>query len=169
MIEDDLLLDRCTGLKFIEHHSDYCRPFGAECEDRKSQPSSFQTGGRMLAFILGNGLHDLDQHLRPSGIEPEFTPLLEFTPLQVGYSGIVEALGKVNLAGHIRRDSNCQNIVRSSLISYGAGKLKLARDLLALISSEVAFRSALVDIVRDHFNDPTWEPFVPVVNDGIPF
>src|SRR6266436_2563267 len=38
MIEDDLSLDRCTGLDFVLHNQQYCRPFGNGCEDRKKQP-----------------------------------------------------------------------------------------------------------------------------------
>src|SRR5207253_2652519 len=48
MIEDDLPLSRCTGLGFVSHHPVFCRPFGNGCKDRQSQPTTQQTGGRLL-------------------------------------------------------------------------------------------------------------------------
>ena len=41
MIEDDLSLDRCIGLDFVQHHAGICRPFGGKCEERQKQPISF--------------------------------------------------------------------------------------------------------------------------------
>jgi hypothetical protein len=38
MIEDDLSLDRCTGIRFVAHHSQYCSALGSGCEDLKTQP-----------------------------------------------------------------------------------------------------------------------------------
>jgi hypothetical protein len=153
MIEDDLSLDRCTGLDFVEHHAQYCRPFGNDCEDRKKQPSTQWTGGRMLSFILGTGLHVLDKHLKPPEAEQPFTGL------DRGYEGLKRSLpAQVTFAGPISADGDCQDVLRGSLALYGTDQVDQARKLLALISSADSFTKALRAIVRKHFNDPTWEP-----------
>jgi len=36
MIEDDLSLDRCTGIRFVAHHQQYCSPIGNSCEDLRA-------------------------------------------------------------------------------------------------------------------------------------
>jgi hypothetical protein len=153
MIEDDLSLDRCTGLNFVQHHEEYCRPFRNVCEDRKKQPSFQQTGGRMLSFVLGSGLHVLDKHFRP----PE--PKQPFIKLDIAYEGLERSLrAQVKFGGPISADRGCQDVVRGSLALYGMDQADQARKLLALISSEDNFTGALKAIVRAHFGDPKWEP-----------
>jgi hypothetical protein len=152
MIEDDLSLDRCTGLGFVEHHKDYCRPFGSACEDRQHQPTIHETGGRWLSFVLGHGLHFLDKHLT-EGTRP-------YTNLDRGYRGLETDLPvQVKFTGPIKADGDCRNIVRGSLALYGMDQVVQARNLLALISSEDNFTEALTAIIRAHFRDSTWQPF----------
>jgi hypothetical protein len=153
MIEDDLSLNRCTGLDFVLHHAQHCRADGAGCEDRLNQPTPQQTGGRMLAFVLGHGLHVLDSHLKP----PQ--PKQSWTELDVGYGGLEVLLPeRVKFDGAISADGQCQDVVRGSLALYGLDQVDQARKLLALISSEENFTKALKAIVRAHFDDPDWEP-----------
>jgi hypothetical protein len=153
MIEDDLPLDRCTGLDFVQHHQQYCRPFGNDCEDRQNQPDVRRTGGRMLSFILGHGLHVLDQHLKSPDV-PAWA-----TELDTGYRGLALNLpGQVKFAGSISADSPCQDVVRGSLALYGMDQVNQARKLLDLISSGDKFIKALRAIVREHFGDPDWKP-----------
>lgn len=153
MIEDDLSLDRCTGVDFVTHHQVYCRPFGNRCEDRQKQPSQQRTGGRVLSFVLGNALHVLDKHLKPPGAaEP-------FTGLNIAYAGLNDFLpAQVKFAGPINSDAECQHVVRGSLALYGADQVDQARKLLALISSKDNFTKALKAIVRVHFGYSNWEP-----------
>jgi hypothetical protein len=151
MIEDDLSLDRCTGLGFVLHNQLYCRPFGNGCEDRQKQPQPQQTGGRMLSFVLGNRPHVLDKHLKPPGVDP--------LTLDTAYRGLESSLsGQLQFTGAISADHECQAIVRGSLALNGADQVYQARKLLALISSKDNFTKALKTIVRSHFGDPTWEP-----------
>jgi hypothetical protein len=44
MIEDDLALSKCTGLDFVSHNPQICRPFGKECSELQEQPSVHRTG-----------------------------------------------------------------------------------------------------------------------------
>jgi hypothetical protein len=155
MIEDDLSLDRCTGINFVNHHAQICRPFGGKCEDRQKQPSPWRTGGRILSFILVNNLHVLDKHLKPPGAN------LPFTWLDSAYDNLEDLLsGNVNFVGPIR-GSKCEDVVRGSLALYGADQADQAQKLLALISSKDNFIEALKEIVRAHFGDPTWDRAEP--------
>jgi hypothetical protein len=152
MIEDDLSLGLCTGLNFVNHHRQYCQASGPQCEDMRTQPSPQRTGGRMLSFVLGNGLHILDKHFNPSNTTSE-------TPLEIGYDGVAAQLpANVNFDGVISADDQCRDVVSGSLALYGADQVDQARKLLALISSQDNFLNALKAIIREHFNDPDWEP-----------
>jgi hypothetical protein len=152
MIEDDLRLGLCTGLDFIKHHDKYCRPFGFLCDDREKQPSPQRTGGRMLSFVLGNGLHVLDKLLKL----PRATSFPQFDTAYQGLEGHLPAM--VNLSGLISADDQCQDVLLGSLAPYGADQVDQARKLLALISSKDNFTKALRGIVRTHFGDPNGEP-----------
>jgi hypothetical protein len=154
MIADDLSLDRCTGLKFVQHNEKYCRLFGSACEDRQNQPTLHRTGGRLLSFILGHGLDVLDEHLKlAEGERP-------FTNLDIGYEGLEKGLqSQVQFGGPIKREGWCQAIVRGSLALYGTDQVDQAHELLALISSEQNFTKALTEVVRTHFNEPAWQPW----------
>jgi hypothetical protein len=150
MIEDDLLLERCTGINFVLHHQNYCRPFGNGCEDRQRQPHPSRTGGKMLSFVLGHELHILDKHIKTSN---------PFNWLDAAYSGLdVSLLSNLAFTGTTSGDSECQDIVRGALGLYGMDRMELARRLLALISSKEKLSKALKAVVRTHFDDPNWEP-----------
>lgn len=136
------------------HHQQYCRPFGIGCEDREKQPSPQRTGGRFLSFVLGTGLHAVDQHLKPAGVEQ---PLTE---LDTAYEGLEDILpAQVKFGGPISANNECQDVIRGSLALYGTDQVEQARKLLALISTKDNFVNALVATVQTHFNDPDWEPF----------
>jgi hypothetical protein len=153
MIEDDLSLNKCTGLDFVLHHQEFCRPFGNGCKDRQSQPATHQTGGRMLAFVMGSALHVLDKHFKP---QDEIQP---FMNLDTAYRGLELELAQGEFGGPIATGSKCQDVVRGSLALYGADQDDQARRLLALISSKETFLDALKDLIRGHFDDPNWQPF----------
>jgi hypothetical protein len=145
MIEDDLLLAQCTGVDFVLQHRQYCRPFKDTCDDRKNQPSPQRTGGRVLAFMLGNALHVLDKHLKAE--------------LSMSYEGLVDVLGSPGkFGGVIGTADQCEDIARGSLALYGIDQIDQARKLLSLISTKQNFEKALIAIVRSHFDDPSWNP-----------
>ena len=144
MIEEDLSLDRCTGLSFVTHHGQYCRPFGGECEDRKNQPTLQRTGGRMLSFILGVGLDSLDRRLW-SGTKP-------YRPIDIAYEGLKANLpAEIDFAGSLRTDRDCKDVVQGSLALYGMDQDTQARALLNKLSSKDYFIKALGSIASTHF------------------
>jgi hypothetical protein len=106
-----------------------------------------------LAFILGHGLHVVDRHLSPSDIAPSFTPL------QTAYSGLQEYLSNgLTFKGPVTSETDCQAIVRGSLALYGMVQPDQAHRLLSTVSFEESCEKALIEIVRGHFADPSWEP-----------
>jgi hypothetical protein len=152
MIEDDLLLNRSTGLNFVTHHPDYCRPFREGCKDRQKQPTPQLTGGRILSFVLGNGLHVLDKQVKSSAAD-------EPSNLDIAYEGLAKSLSsQVQFISAISADDASQDVVRGSLALYGGDQVDQARRPLALTSSKDDFTKALKAIIGEHFGEPRWEP-----------
>src|SRR5262249_37023799 len=152
MIEDDLSLERCIGIEFVLHNKDWCRPYGPSCDDRLGQPTVSYTGGRVLSFVLGSGLHVIDRHLKP----PDNN---SFMRLNVADGGLERALSEeINFTNVVRSDGNCQTIVRGALALYGLDQADEARALVALMPSKDKFTNALKAIIRQHFGDAGWEP-----------
>jgi hypothetical protein len=150
MIEEDLHLDRCTGVDFVTHNSVYCSAYGDACPDRQNPPTIQRTGGRMMSFVLGNGHHVLDKHLKPAGKSPSL--------LDVGYRGLEVFLpAQVNFTNTVTADAACQDVVRGALALFGNQQVDAAKKLLGLISRD-NYIKALKAIVRAHFSDPKWEP-----------
>jgi hypothetical protein len=154
MIDADLGLDRATGFEFITHHRDYCRLNGNGCRDKRASPH--QTGGRVLAFILGNDIHVLDHLLGKPSIFDKTRKLSD--TVDIGISGIRSALGatKDMFGGAIRAESSRQSVVRGALALYGADQRPRARELISVLKSQETFEEALCEIVNAHFRVTGW-------------
>lgn len=150
MITADLKLSRSTGLAFVMHNPDYCRPFRNDCADRRNPPPQQKTGGRILSYVLGHDLHILDGH---------FNHTEQFNLLNQSYFGLHQALtSETDFVGTLRNDEACATVVRGALALYGMDQVDQAKKLLGLISSEDYFNAALSEIIGEHFGDPEWEP-----------
>lgn len=155
MIEADISLDLCTDMNFIEHHGEMCRPYKSECKDR-GRPS-YIPAGRVIAFLLGHGIHSVDHVLKkPSDWRPK-SPLND--TFDRGIDGIVRALGgkKERFGGAITTPASRTAVMKGALALYGAGQLKASRELIALLKTESTFQSALREVVNGHFGTSTWE------------
>ncbi len=148
MVESDISLEDCTGFDFISHNSTYCRPNGSECPDFHT--STGKVGGRVMAFMLGNGLHSIDHVLnQPSECEPE-RPLSRAVDRGIG--GICLALGKKDrFGGPVKSESSRKAVLRGALALYGYGKTAAAKELVALLNSQSTFERALTEVVNNHF------------------
>jgi hypothetical protein len=153
MIADDLPLDKVSGLDFVKHHEKICPPREHNCDEMKNQPSTGQTGGKVLSYILGHGLHVLDKHLKPS--EP---PAQENSLFEQAYVGLRHALSSSTYGGALNLNESCDRATRGALALYGMDQVETARDLLSLIMEKKYFESALRRVVRAHFNTPAWTP-----------
>ena len=105
----------------------------------------------MLAFVLGHKLSVLNDQFR-TGDYPQLVPL------QLGYDSLLSQFGSVAFRGPIANAVEQQQVVCGALALYGIDQTSQAQDLLSLCSSRAAFEDALLEIVRDHFNEPTWQP-----------
>jgi hypothetical protein len=155
MIEGDIGLEDCTDLNFIEHHNRICRLDGS-CTDRASP--THRIAGQVIAFLLGHGIHCVDHVLKkPSGYEGRRP--LEWA-VDLGIDGIIRALGtkKERFGGAIRLADSRKAVVRGAMALYGAGQVKPARELIALLKNESVFETALVEAVNEHFGISGWTP-----------
>lgn len=157
MIDADLPLRRCTGFAFINHRPDRCRLNGSSCTDRTAPP--YRTGGRVLAFLLGNDLHGVDRVLKTPVAPRRGRPLSD--AVDVGIDGIMRALGnnKSRFAGGIWRPTSRQAVLRGALALYGADRKAEGRKLISLLKSQEVFEKALTEIVNDHFGINNWTLF----------
>ncbi len=151
IIDDDLMLSDCSGIEFVAHNHSYCRTNGSNCKERSAP--TFKSGGRLLAYIIGHGLHDLDEHLKPTNDDPDKRHDL----LDTALSGLWLAMtGKTTFNGSTKDPKDCQNVARGALALYGMDRIQAARDLLSLIQTERDFRKALKLLVRHHFGLASW-------------
>ena len=154
MIEDDVALEDCTGFDFVSHHSSICRLNGGSCSDFTRTCSS--VGGRVMAFLLGHGLHSIDHVLKQrSRLERQRKLSIA---VDTGIDGILRALGKKKhrFGGGIKLEASRQAVVRGALALYGSGRTTAARGLLKLLRSPDVFEEALAEIVNGHFGMTRW-------------
>lgn len=157
MIEDDLPLRRCRSISFIRHRRDICRLHGSSCGVRTA--SEFVTGGRVMAFLLGSGVHCLDHAFRRPASMRSRLPLLDC--VDVGIKGITDALRneRSRFVGGIRRADSSRAVLRGALAHYGADRLDEARELVAQLASAQVFDAALEGMVNEHFGVEGWTIF----------
>jgi hypothetical protein len=154
MVEGDIELDECTGFDFINHHSTICCSNGASCKDFNA--ATRVVGGRVMAFLLGHGLHTIDHVLeKSSGLEPN-RKLAD--ALDIGIDGILRALGRIKdrFGGPVKSKSSRQATVRGALALYGYGKIAAARELIALLNSSKVFAKGLTELIEKHFGIRNW-------------
>jgi hypothetical protein len=151
MIDDDLHLRKTTGLNFVSHHPQLCRAFGSSCVDRRDNPTRDETGGRVLAYVLGHEIHVLDKYLKPTGGQDR-NQLLD-----TAYNGLHAALyDETDFGGPLHNAASCEKVVTGALALYGMDQLRSALDLLTLLKSAEGLNKALAEIVRKHFRAPDW-------------
>jgi hypothetical protein len=156
MVENDVDLKLCTGLSFVHHNQQFCRPYRSKCPDRTL--SETEVAGRFIAFVLAGDLHGLDHVF-------ETDPFLDDRPLHnavdMGARGIQDALECSEFGGPLARAHSARSVLRGALALLGQGQLKEARRLARLIRSRSAFRDALEEIVNNHFGISAWEAPAP--------
>ncbi len=157
MIDGDLPLRRCKRVSFVRHRREICSLHGSSCTDRTA--SEFETGGRFLAHMLGDGLHGLDHAFRRPASMRSRLPLTD--AVDVGVGGILKVLrdNPVLFAGGIRRPRSAQAAVLGALALYGADREAEARKSASMLASVDVFDDALEAIVNEHFGITGWKRF----------
>jgi hypothetical protein len=154
MVEEDVKIDRSATLDFVSHHPRYCSLNSGACEDIGRQPSPQKTAARMLAHVLAQGQHGIDELWKPPHM------LQALTPLEIGYSGLWLDLtnSKTTFGGALQRPESCGSALMGVLALYSLNQVSEARSLLSLMKSEAHFERAMLKAVRRHFQDARWKP-----------
>jgi hypothetical protein len=149
LIEGDISLADCIDFDFVSHHPQHCRPHGKACPELGSPPHT--PGGRVLAFMLGNGLHAIDHVLR-KGNAVSFV-------VEIGIGGILRGLSskQQQFGGVIGSADFRKAVVLGALALYGSGQTEPAQELMALLKSRDTFDDALTDVVNEHFGITGWK------------
>lgn len=148
MLEADVSLSRCAGLRFISHHPNICRPDSSACLYKNIL--SERTGGQVLAYILGS---DIDTANHTLLCTKQGGSLRLTADAQNGVSGIRRALGKKKdrFGGGIKTAASRRSVLRGALALHGAGQTQAAKELVSLLHSQEIFEKALVEIIEAHF------------------
>lgn len=149
MIAEDFFLSETVGINFVHHNQKYCRT-KSKCVEQDANPSPQTTSGKLLAYILSFGVHDLDNHLKPDG--GGRNAILDMAS---GWLWII--LDHVKYTGPLKEDAECDRIVRGAFALFGVDKLDDGKGLLSLIEGSAMAQAALARLIRNHFNNPTWD------------
>jgi len=155
LVEDDIALEDCTAFDFVEHHGSICRLNGRGCPGINA--SRELTGGRILAFLLGNGIHSIDSVLENRRSRRGSRTLTGAADR--GVEGIMRALGrkKDGFGGAIKSPTSGRAVMRGAMALYGNGQRKATRKLISLLNSSEVFERALTDLVNAHFGLAGWK------------
>ncbi len=155
MVEADLPLKLCKEVSFIRHHDTICRRNGSSCPDKKASPAKI--GGRVMAFILGNAIHGVDEALLPA--DPKLYPDRLSPDGETGVIGIWKTLGSKpeRFTGGIKKPASRQALLRGALALHGSDQDEPAKSLVALLSAQDIFEKALCEVVAKHFGFSGYE------------
>jgi hypothetical protein len=150
MIADDFLVSDSTGIDFVYHNQKYCRTTNLNCVEKTTNPSPQTTSGKLLAYILAHGVHDLDRHLQPDAVGRNRV-------LDPASAWLWLVLDYVKYSGPLKSDTECDSIVKGAFALFGVDKIDDGKKLLGLIIGKAEAQAAFTRLVRNHFNAPTWE------------
>lgn len=143
LLDASLLLHQCKRMDFIKHHDWFCAAPGG-CDDLKS--SGEKAGGRVMAFLLSRGFRIVDGTL----IVTEPKRALS-TAAERGISNIHDELsGLAN--GPLKAEASIDAALRSALLQFAVGDIKLAQATVKLIGSDDLLTQRLSALVKNHFN-----------------
>jgi hypothetical protein len=146
MIDQDIPLSKVASFDFVGH---------AKCRESRScneEENGYQsTGGQVMSFILGNGVHGLDKALVDDG---DLTSTANSTLISI-YRALRPKSGKFN--GVLRKTSSVTAVIRGALALHGSGQRSEAMKLIATIKDEDVFEKGLEAIVRSHFDFAKWK------------
>jgi hypothetical protein len=146
MIDQDIPLSKVASFDFVEHAK--CRE-SRSCNEEKNGYQS--TGGQVMSFILGNGIHGLDKVLVDDG---DLTSEADSTLISV-YRALLPKGRKFD--GVLGKTSSVTAVLRGALALHGSGQRSEAMRLTATIKDEDVFENGLEEIVRSHFDLAKWK------------
>lgn len=147
MIEGDIGLVEADKLDFVEHSE--CKEMHTDCPDIKKGKG--RVAGEVIAFILGNAIHCVDDLLR-SGEGLTMGAEQGITAIGHDLSWKSDCFG-----GKLAKPKSGVAIVRGALALYGSGQLQAAREVVRMLRTKDVFDHALEQIVRSHLGTKSWQ------------
>ncbi|MBR0780758.1 hypothetical protein [Bradyrhizobium iriomotense] len=149
MIADDLTIPETTGIAFVHHNQKYCRT-KTVCNEQITNPTPQRTAGKLLAYILAHGVHDLDKHLQPDAGGRN-------SSLDMGSAWLYLVFDHLEYVGSITAEDACDNILKGALALFGVDKVEDGKKLLTLMADKERATAALARSIRNHFDSPGWD------------
>jgi hypothetical protein len=149
MIADDLPVAETTGIDFVRHHQQYCRTY-SNCSEKNADPQPQTTGGKLLAYVLAHGVHDLDKHMQPDANGRN-------SVLDLASAWLWLVFEYAKFSGSLKNDPECDSIIKGALALFGVDKVDDGKNLLSLAAGKVEAQAALARLIQVHFNVPTWK------------
>ena len=148
MLQDDLPLEQCKAINFIEHRHDRCKDHRSNCPDAALHPmlASFFT----ISYVLASSTHSADAFLRRE--HGWLSPLDQF---------VHEFPPHLSLETRFRsppgKPRDAKSLMRAILALWSCRDSRSAVALARRFSKK-AFRKTLIAIVRNHIGDPHYRP-----------
>jgi hypothetical protein len=146
MVESDLSLSIAKSVSFVDHSK--CRE-SRSCPEQKT--AWHIAAAQTFAFLLGNGIHCVDQLLREEN---------DLNSMAEGYVNYLwSALGrkKDRFGGVLKKAKSTEDVLLGALALYGSGQHGAAIETVKTINSQDVFSEALTRIIRRHFGLPDWQ------------
>jgi hypothetical protein len=150
MVADDFPISDTVGVDFVHHHQKYCRTKSWSCIEQTTNPSPQTTSGKLLAYILAHGVHDLDVHLKPGAGGRNVV-------LDMASGWLKLVLSYVEYTGALKENEECDSIIKGALALFGIDKVDDGKRLVGLIAGSAEAHVALARLIRSHFDTPTWD------------
>lgn len=149
MVTDDFHISETTGVSFVHHNQKYCRT-KANCVEQTSNPNPQTTAGKLLAYILAHGAHDLDRHMQPDAGGRS-------SILDTASAWLWIILNHLKYTGSVKDDDECDSTLKGALGLFALDKIDDGKKLLGLITGSAEAHAALARLIRIHFKTPTWD------------
>jgi hypothetical protein len=149
MVADDFPISETVGINFVHHNQRYCRT-SSHCIEQTTNPSPQTTSGKLLAYIVAHGVHDLDKHLEPDAGGRNHV-------LDMASSWLWHVLNHIKYAGPLKGDEECDSVIKGALALFGVDRVDDGKKLLGLMAGNTEAHAALARLIRIHFNTPTWD------------
>lgn len=145
MIDTDLSLDACTGIRFVSHHPRICANDSNRCSEMTFHPQEISS--RVFAFILGNGIHSADEMFWPLK-SARRRHQIDFSRDDISRELRDFSRG---VGGSLAKPSSRRSVLRGALALYGSNQNRAAERLVALLANKKEFDTTLEDIIAKHF------------------
>ena len=147
MVDDDLPMDVCRRIDFVQHHRDLCKDCGSRCRYRFSL---FEARFLVLATVLAHSVRSVDGLLWSDDARPNHVD--EF----VGYFEETFAVG-AEFDGVLGKKRHSDSLLLGVLSLCGSLQVDQAIGLLSVFKKKATFRRALRRMVADHFGLDSYE------------